>query len=264
MSQLPPRLPSESKAMAITTLVLGVCGIVPVLGLIPALAAIILGLVVLIRRKAGTGLAIGGLACGAVTLLFNLAISMALILPAINAARHRAQAVQQQLASRQAELPLAKKMNRPPAVIAPPAAVRPVATNQPVARLESDRVAVSPQAAASMRTAAVARAIASMSVLPAGEAAGLIADLQSGDQRRQVPASMKLLHVRPAAPDPAMAQALVQVVRDSRNLPIRVNAAHALEAWATPESLPALQEMAGDPSPLIQKHARQAIARLSP
>ncbi len=154
-----------------------------------------------------------------------------------------------------------------PASAPAPGAPRDAAAALPSRARPSDNPASSRREPASRPTAsrppASTRLRDSLPVLPASEAQALVADLESGEQRRVVPASMKLIRTRPAAPQPAVAAALAGVLRDNPSLPLRVNAAHALEQWGTAESLPALRQAAGDPSPLIRTRVEKAIVRIA-
>ena len=78
----------QSTGMAVAALILGICGLVPVLGAVPALLGIILGILVLAGRRGGRGLAIGGMVTGAVSLLLvQVALMVAILLPTLGSAR---------------------------------------------------------------------------------------------------------------------------------------------------------------------------------
>lgn len=68
--------PTESKALAIASMVLGIIGLVlfcvPVVNLILGLLGVILGGVVLFKKSAGKGMAIAGLVCGILATLWGI------------------------------------------------------------------------------------------------------------------------------------------------------------------------------------------------
>jgi len=93
-----PSTPPKTSAMAITSLILGIlglisCGITAVVGLI-------LGIVSLIKVRnsngqlSGTGIAIAGICVSGVLMLLALPISAGLLLPALAKAKDRAQRIQ--------------------------------------------------------------------------------------------------------------------------------------------------------------------------
>lgn len=92
----------------------------------------------------------------------------------------------------------------------------------------------------------------------ATEPAALAADLLSGEDGRIVPATMYLVRTKPTAPSPEVSAALTKVLLENPNLPLRVNAAMALEHWGTADALPALQQAAEDPNRTLQIRAKQA------
>lgn len=55
---------SGGSGLAIAGLVLGLCGIIPLLGIVTGLAGLIIGIVVLASRRAGKGMAIAAIICG--------------------------------------------------------------------------------------------------------------------------------------------------------------------------------------------------------
>jgi len=61
--------PAPACGKAVAALVLGICGLVPVIGVLATLPAIALGLIVLVRRLPGRGFAIAGLSVAAGSLL---------------------------------------------------------------------------------------------------------------------------------------------------------------------------------------------------
>jgi prepilin-type processing-associated H-X9-DG protein len=79
MSQLPPQSPPEmpspiqvqvapqpGKGLAVAALILGLVGLIPLLGLVPAIIGIILGIVALAKKRPGKGMAITGIVAGAI------------------------------------------------------------------------------------------------------------------------------------------------------------------------------------------------------
>lgn len=79
----------KGSGMAITSLVLGIVGIVPCFCAIPSLLAVIFGAVALMKDTAAKGLAIAGLVLWLMGFLVA-PISLALYLPAVQAAREAA------------------------------------------------------------------------------------------------------------------------------------------------------------------------------
>lgn len=75
--------------LAITSLVLGIVGIIPCFCAIPSLLAVIFGAVALMKDTAAKGLAIAGLVLGLMGFLVA-PVSLALYLPAVQAAREAA------------------------------------------------------------------------------------------------------------------------------------------------------------------------------
>lgn len=63
--------PAQQKACgnAVVALVLGLCTLVPIVGIITAIPAIVLGIIVLVRKRPGRGFAIAGLCTASVALL---------------------------------------------------------------------------------------------------------------------------------------------------------------------------------------------------
>lgn len=84
MSQLPPEIPAENppfeqpsapkpgKGLAIAALILGLVGLIPVIGALPALVGIILGIVALAAKKPGKGMAITGIVAGVLGVLLGI------------------------------------------------------------------------------------------------------------------------------------------------------------------------------------------------
>jgi len=70
-------------------LVLGICALVPVLGIVLGLAAIVVGIIALAGRRPGKGMAIAGLVLGSVGLM-TAPLLPAILLPALARAREQA------------------------------------------------------------------------------------------------------------------------------------------------------------------------------
>ncbi len=101
MSDLPPQPsstpypqptepPRRGSGMAIAALVLGLCGLIPFLGVLPALIGIVLGIIVLATGRPGKGLAIGGIIAGLVTPLLLTGLLVSILLPSLGRARELA------------------------------------------------------------------------------------------------------------------------------------------------------------------------------
>jgi general secretion pathway protein G len=69
--------PPPNRGWAVTAMVLGICGVIPVVGVLACLAAIPVSLTVLIGRKEGRGMAVAGLVCSLVFLAGYATISLA-------------------------------------------------------------------------------------------------------------------------------------------------------------------------------------------
>jgi hypothetical protein len=103
MNTIPPAVPaaptSKTSGLAITSLVLGILGMSCLLPVVGGIAALICGIVALSKIKnsggalTGQGLAIGGIATGAVGILL-IPIMAAMLLPALASARAQARRVQ--------------------------------------------------------------------------------------------------------------------------------------------------------------------------
>lgn len=63
---------------------MGICGIIPCLGLPLGLAGLILGIVALAKRTTSAGLAIGGIVAGAVTMVLGQALIVAIMIPSFS------------------------------------------------------------------------------------------------------------------------------------------------------------------------------------
>lgn len=79
--------PAESVGLATAALVLGICGFAPCAGPFSALIAIVLGIVVLVKRRPGKKRAIAGVVCGTVSLLMMLGLLLSILWPALQTRR---------------------------------------------------------------------------------------------------------------------------------------------------------------------------------
>lgn len=255
--QQPPPLTAEKATLGIVAMIFGICGFIPLLGALLGLVGVIVGIIALATRKVGRGFAVAGLVLGLMAMLLHVV----LVVPVLLYTQKRPAEIRPIVLERRA---LPPAMPRPSPRPAPPAtnAVAAPAANEIAPELADHKTEGNggPQQSP-LRTATASSR--SVMVLPAQEAAALLADVQSGEQRRLIPATMKLMHTRPEQPDPAMARALTVVLLENSSLPLRVNAARALENWGTAESLPALEKAAADPNPLLQTHAKKAGAKIS-
>ena len=95
MTQVPPApvapvapfAQPRSKGLAVAALVLGICAIIPALGMLTGLAAIILGIIVLATGRAGKGMAIAGLILGVALPVVSCPM---IVLPALGRAQELA------------------------------------------------------------------------------------------------------------------------------------------------------------------------------
>jgi len=86
----PPADPAarSGAGMSIAALVLGICAIIPIVGALTGLAAIILGIVALATKRKGAGMAIGGIVTGAVCgFLGQIILLTSLLLPTLSRSR---------------------------------------------------------------------------------------------------------------------------------------------------------------------------------
>ncbi len=95
------------------------------------------------------------------------------------------------------------------------------------------------------------------------DAAALLADLQSGDSARTAKALMQLIRTVPEKPNPSVAEALAKILLEHKSMPLRINAAWALENWGSEKSLPALNKASADPNTMLQKRAKKTLAKLA-
>ena len=357
-SALPACKPRCAQGLAVASLVLGISGLIPVLGMVTGVIGLVLGIVALSKRTTAKGCAIAGTVTGGLSLLL-IPLYLAILIPAVAMARTAARqavcaanlhsiglAMADYQSKHNGALPdnlaaisqtgavtpkmlhcplceqttsdgdyvyvpaLAKGMlawDRTPHrafgkqlvgrnVLYPDLSVRFLAeTNfeKELARLEcAARQATPPSGPPSVvkrlpppsianpgRSTAVgtgAKPVSSLHgpttvVSPAPhvresqaiDPTALIAALQSGDRARMSKATMQLIQHKPAAPNPAVAAALTDLLLNDTSVPLRVNAAWALESWGTAESLPALQKAAEDPNSMIQKRVKKTIAKLT-
>lgn len=85
-AQYPPVAPVKgSQAMAGAAMGLGISALIPCLGFVPGIIGIILGIVALVKRKAGQGMAIAGIAVGALGILIAQSIGVTILVPVIMA-----------------------------------------------------------------------------------------------------------------------------------------------------------------------------------
>ena len=87
----PPALAEGSRAMAGTSLGLGISALIPCLGVITGIIGIILGIVALAKRKAGQAMAIAGIIVGAFGILIFQALGAAILVPSVVGIRHAKQ-----------------------------------------------------------------------------------------------------------------------------------------------------------------------------
>ncbi len=84
------RQPTKSGALATVALVLGICAIIPILGLLLGLLAVIFGIVSLAKGRPGTGRAVAGIALGVVVGIPATALGISIIMPSLAGARELA------------------------------------------------------------------------------------------------------------------------------------------------------------------------------
>ena len=82
-----PTAPRKSSGLAVGALILGICGIVPLLGILLGGAGIVLGIVVLARHAGGKGLAVGGIVAGLVSIVIGQALFGPSFLPDLGGPR---------------------------------------------------------------------------------------------------------------------------------------------------------------------------------
>ena len=238
-----PKVAGENQTLAVVALVCGICGLLPLLGFAFGLTALITGCLVLIRRLPGRGLALAGVITGVVTLLLNALLVFVVV--ALFFVRPSG--------------PVTERRALPPMVMQ---TSQPVATNGAPEQVR-DEASTLPVQAHPMHAPVSAHRAEPLPALAPEKTAALLADLQSGETRRLIPATMQLMRTQPAAPDAALAKALTVVLLENENRTLQINAARALENWGTADSLPALHKAAADPNRLLQTHAKKAIASIT-
>ena len=82
-----PAAPQKTSGLAVGALILGICGIVPFLGILLGGAGIVLGIVVLARNAGGRGFAIAGIVTGLGGLVIVQALFVPTFLPGLGGAR---------------------------------------------------------------------------------------------------------------------------------------------------------------------------------
>jgi hypothetical protein len=86
--------PKPSNGLAIASLVLGIVGIVPLLGVITSLVGLILGIIALAKAKDKKGMAVAGTTVSACMLVFSCVLSASgILLPALGKARAAARQI---------------------------------------------------------------------------------------------------------------------------------------------------------------------------
>jgi|GEM_PF-2013676 len=86
----PQQAPRGVSGLAVAALVLGICGIIPLLGIPLGLVGIILGIVALTQNVGGKGLALAGVIVGACGVVFVNTLILAILMPALGGARELA------------------------------------------------------------------------------------------------------------------------------------------------------------------------------
>lgn len=89
-----PAAPAQgSRKMAGAALGLGISALIPCLGVVTGIIGIILGIVALVKRKAGQAMAIAGIAVGGFGMLVAQLIGVTILVPVVMAGRDAAQRV---------------------------------------------------------------------------------------------------------------------------------------------------------------------------
>ena len=86
---VPHAAPQKTSGLAVTALVLGICGIVPCLGVLLGLIGIVLGIVALARNAGGKGFAVGGIIAGLVCIVIGQALMVAMVVSAVARAKEQ-------------------------------------------------------------------------------------------------------------------------------------------------------------------------------
>jgi len=99
MTETPPQMappsqpaatPQKTSGLAVGALILGICGIVPCLGVVLGLIGIVLGIVALAKGAGGKGLAVGGIIAGLAGIVLGQALMVSILLPSLSRARDMA------------------------------------------------------------------------------------------------------------------------------------------------------------------------------
>jgi hypothetical protein len=85
----PPQAPKATSGLAVAAFVLGLCGFIPILGVLLGLVGIVLAIIALARKVAGQGLAIAGLVCALAGMFFVNAL-IAIVLPSLGSSKELA------------------------------------------------------------------------------------------------------------------------------------------------------------------------------
>jgi len=102
-----PLYESAGRRLGLIALILGLSGVLPVLGLLTGLAAIVVGIASLVTRRYGRGLAVGGIVCGLILPVLSFGVlSVALWIAAAPRARTRAKQTVAAVLMNQVELAL--------------------------------------------------------------------------------------------------------------------------------------------------------------
>ena len=86
-SPQPAAAPQKTSGLAVGALVLGICGIVPCLGILLGAAGIVLGIVALAKNAGAKGFAVCGIISGLVGMVIGQALMLSILLPGITRAR---------------------------------------------------------------------------------------------------------------------------------------------------------------------------------
>jgi prepilin-type processing-associated H-X9-DG protein len=85
--EMPPpvqTVPQPGKGLAVAALILGLVGLIPLLGLVPAIVGIVLGIVALAKKRPGKGMAVAGIVTGGLGLVMIPVWVIVAIVPAVN------------------------------------------------------------------------------------------------------------------------------------------------------------------------------------
>jgi hypothetical protein len=86
----PAQAPKATSGLAVAAFVLGICGFIPILGVLLGLAGVVLAIIALARKVGGQGLAIAGLVCALAGIFFVNILTVAILLPTLGRARELA------------------------------------------------------------------------------------------------------------------------------------------------------------------------------